>query len=143
MEDAEECGRSSTTFVDFEDFTITANDIILDYQIPESIRLKYYELCRAQKSYLHSGLLATISGSLAAKFISDTVKIADAIKSSNISTPQSDFALWDKTLAGFESLGIEVGFLRARVTKLSRLADNTPQAERDELRFLEEASAPW
>ncbi|KAL3515267.1 hypothetical protein ACH5RR_022169 [Cinchona calisaya] len=52
----------------------------------------------------------------------DSVKIAEAIKSCKISTSHDDFALWDKTLAGFELPGMEVGFLRTRLEKLVKLA---------------------
>ncbi|CAI9108652.1 OLC1v1008311C2 [Oldenlandia corymbosa var. corymbosa] len=132
LEEEEECERS-TSFVDFADFSIIVSGINLDYHIPESVRLKYYELCRAQKSYLHGGLLETLSSASAADIICDTVKVADAIKSSNIYTPQSDFTICDKTLSGFEFLGIELGFLRARITKLAGLAEqlgDTPRVKR-------------
>lgn len=65
---------------------------------------------------------SAFSSALASGIISETVKTADAIKSCNIFTSRDDFALWDKTLEGFELLGVEVGFLRARLHKLVKLA---------------------
>nr|XP_027112473.1 B3 domain-containing protein Os01g0234100-like isoform X2 [Coffea arabica] len=121
LNDAEGSGKS-ISFVNFQSFNIIANNLILDSELPKYVRLKYYDLCCAQKSYLHVGLLKSISCALASGIISETVKIADAIKSCKILTPQEDFALWDKTLEGFELLGMEVGFLRARLNKLVKLA---------------------
>ncbi|CAI9104351.1 OLC1v1003004C1 [Oldenlandia corymbosa var. corymbosa] len=118
----EEEDTRTTSFVEFENFNIIINGMVLDFKISKSTRRKYYELCRARKTYLHVGFLKTISSSSAAEIISDTVGIADAIRSSNITTPKSEFAVWDQTLAGFELLGVEVGFLRTRVSKLAALS---------------------
>ncbi|XP_017970263.1 PREDICTED: B3 domain-containing protein Os01g0234100 isoform X3 [Theobroma cacao] len=46
----------------------------------------------------------------------------DAIGASKISPPQADFVAWDNTLAGFELLGMNVGVLRNRASRLLDLA---------------------
>ncbi|KAF9606656.1 hypothetical protein IFM89_027700 [Coptis chinensis] len=51
---------------------------------------------------------------LAIGAISETIDFADAIKTSKLSTPQEDFAVWEKTLGVLEKLGMNVYFLRAR-----------------------------
>ncbi|CAI9102642.1 OLC1v1000941C2 [Oldenlandia corymbosa var. corymbosa] len=118
--DARKCGKA-TAFVGFQDFNIVINGCSVDINKPD-VLFKYYQLCKAQNSYLHSGFLEPISPVSAVSIISDTVRIADGIRSSDISTPKNTFALWDKVLEGFEILGLEVGFLRARVHKLANLA---------------------
>ncbi|CAK9150780.1 unnamed protein product [Ilex paraguariensis] len=146
--------RFSDTDVDFkevkciEDFNISVDGLIINSVIPIHLRTKYYELCCSQKSYLHNNLLKGLNCNLVAGIISETVNIADAIKACKLSTSRDSFEAWDKTLKGFEALGMAVGFLRARLNRLVILSYETPmvieskrlermQAE-EEMRTLEE-----
>ncbi|CAI9104350.1 OLC1v1003003C1 [Oldenlandia corymbosa var. corymbosa] len=130
----------STEFVDFQDFNIFVNGSELDFKLPDT-RFKYYELCKAQKSYLHAGFLQTIDPATAVHIISNAVGIADAIRSATVFTAESIFADWDQTLTGFEILGLDVGFLRDRVSKLAGLAkqaEDSPPAKR-----LKQVTVEW
>lgn len=71
LNDAEGSGKS-ISFVNFQSFNIIANNLILDSELPKYVRLKYYDLCCAKKSYLHVGLLKSISCALASGIISET-----------------------------------------------------------------------
>lgn len=109
------------------------NGFNLGSRLSEPNRIKYYKLCHSQKSYLHNHLLKSINARLAAGIILKTVQIAEKIKACEISTPLEDFAVWDKTLEGFELLGMEVGFLRAQLNKLILFAiesEESPSAKR-------------
>ncbi|CAI9104347.1 OLC1v1003000C1 [Oldenlandia corymbosa var. corymbosa] len=125
--------EKSTVFVDLQNFNVIFKGVALDSNFKIDVRHDYYDLCLSQNSYLHVGLLEAISDSFAVDIISDTVKIAKAIKSSNITTPISKFKLWDQALERFEKLGMKVGFLRARASKLMDLAEqvkDTPNVKR-------------
>ncbi|XVF01239.1 hypothetical protein REPUB_Repub04eG0070900 [Reevesia pubescens] len=113
-----------------EKFTILVNGLDLDSKLSKRLREKYYELCCSQKSYLHDNLHKNINSTLAAGIITETVKIADAIKASEISTPQADFVAWENTLSGFELLGMDVVFLRNRVHRLLSLAFESKQEDK-------------
>ncbi|KAF6176213.1 hypothetical protein GIB67_023504 [Kingdonia uniflora] len=56
----------------------------------------------------------------------ETILIADGIKTSKLGTFMDDFSTWDQTLEGFEHLGMNIGFLRA---KLQRLRNFIPRSE--------------
>ncbi|KAL5790701.1 hypothetical protein ACOSQ2_005589 [Xanthoceras sorbifolium] len=105
-----------------DSFTITVNNLAIDSDMSQHHRTKYYELCRSQNFYLHDHLLKSINCKLAAEIITQTVNIAEAIRCCNISTSQADYEIWDKTLKGFELLGMNVGFLRARLQRLMTLS---------------------
>ncbi|KAJ0076914.1 hypothetical protein Patl1_36155 [Pistacia atlantica] len=75
-----------------------------------------------KSSFLHNHLLKSINCKLAAEIITQTVNIAEAIRACNLSTSQADYEVWDKTLKGFELLGMNVAFLRARLNRLMSLA---------------------
>ncbi|CAN4101368.1 unnamed protein product [Withania somnifera] len=108
---------------DYSGFSILVNGLIIDSEVPAlHIRTKYYDLCRTQNSFLHDHLLGGLNVKLAAGMITETVNIADAIKACKISTPRQYLETWDNTLKGFECLGMEVGFLRARLNKLVSLS---------------------
>ncbi|KAG8368348.1 hypothetical protein BUALT_Bualt15G0036200 [Buddleja alternifolia] len=102
----------------FEDFKIQVDGLILDSEIPTNLRIKYFELCCSQKIFLHDRLIKGLSSKLAVVIISETVEIADAIRSANLSTPLQHLECWEKTLKAFEGLGMAVGFLRDRLLKL-------------------------
>ncbi|KAM7526478.1 hypothetical protein LguiA_016380 [Lonicera macranthoides] len=103
-----------------EDFNILVDGLIINSVMPSHLRIKYYELCCSQKSYLHENLLEGLNFKLTVGIINETVNIADAIRACKISstTCGDNMRVWDKTLKAFEELGMKVGFLRARITKL-------------------------
>ncbi|XP_048135520.1 B3 domain-containing protein Os01g0234100-like isoform X2 [Rhodamnia argentea] len=105
-----------------ENFEIIANDLVIDSELSDHFRLKYYELCRSQKSYLHGRLLEGLNYKLAAGIISETVNVADAIRASRITTSMKEFDIRGKTLKAFQDMGMDVGFLRARLERLLELA---------------------
>ncbi|KAK3195762.1 hypothetical protein Dsin_027072 [Dipteronia sinensis] len=105
-----------------DNFTIIVNNLAIDSEISHNHRTKYYELCSSQHCYLHDHLLRSINCKLAAEIITQTVNIAEAIRSCNISTSRADYEIWDKTLKGFELLGMNVGFLRDRLQRLMTLS---------------------
>ncbi|VFQ72118.1 unnamed protein product [Cuscuta campestris] len=122
---------SPEPFVDLKNFKVVVNGSPLDDpELPLSARVKYYKLCLARKSYLHSELLKRISHQLATGIILETVSIADAIKSCSISTSQSDIKEWETNLEGFRVLGMDVDFLLDRVKELLRFAQESGEAKR-------------
>ncbi|KAK6159360.1 hypothetical protein DH2020_006674 [Rehmannia glutinosa] len=106
----------------FEDFKIQVDGLILDSEIPTNLRTKYYHICCSQKRCLHDCLIKGLSSKLAVVMISETVNIADAIKSAELATSLHHFECWEKTLKAFEDLGMAVGFLRDRLQKLVGLS---------------------
>ncbi|OMO63206.1 hypothetical protein COLO4_32671 [Corchorus olitorius] len=128
--------RSLASIIDFQEvksidsFIITVNGSRIE--LSEHHKTKYYELCCSQNSFLHDHLLKSISSKLAAEIIAQTVKIAEAIKGCKLSTSQADYLLWDKTLKGFELLGMNVGFLQARLNRLMTLSSELQEAVESE-----------
>lgn len=113
----------SGSIADFNNFNIIVNGLPIDHKLSQHTRTKYYDLCCTQKSYLHNHLLKSVDTKLAAEIVSKTITIADSIRASKLSsTSEDDFAIWDKTLEAFEMLGMDVGFLRARLNRLVRIA---------------------
>lgn len=98
------------------------NGLILDSEIPQHLRTKYYELCCSQKMFLHDHLIEGLNSKLVAGMISETINIADAIRAAKITQSLRHLESWDKTLKAFEDLGMEVGFLRARLLQLVSLS---------------------
>ncbi|XP_051131979.1 B3 domain-containing protein Os01g0234100-like isoform X2 [Andrographis paniculata] len=105
-------------FEDLSNFKIRVDEHILDSEIPTNIRIKYYQLCCSQKTFLHTHLIKGLSCKFSGAMIIETVEISDAIRSSDLSTPLHQLECWDKTLKAFEDLGMTVGFLRTRLSKL-------------------------
>ncbi|KAL6531798.1 hypothetical protein OROMI_028161 [Orobanche minor] len=105
----------------FDDFKIRVDGLILDSEIPTHLKKKYYRLCLSQKKFLHENLMKGLNSKLALGMISETINIADAIRAAKPTTGTNDLESWDKTLKAFEDLGLTVGFLRARIDKLSSL----------------------
>ncbi|KAI7744274.1 hypothetical protein M8C21_018109 [Ambrosia artemisiifolia] len=101
-----------------DDFSIVVDDLVIDSEIPKHFRIKYYELCHSQKMYIHENLLKGLNVKLAVGIILETVTIADAIRACKVNVTRDDLDTWDKTLKAFEDLGMKVGFLRARISKL-------------------------
>ncbi|KAF3435388.1 hypothetical protein FNV43_RR22477 [Rhamnella rubrinervis] len=143
-----------------EDFNILVNGLIIDSEFSKYLKTKYYELCCSQQTFLHEGLLEGLNCKLAAGIISETINIADAIRASKITTSEANFTTWNKTLKAFETMGMNVSFLHARLGQLLNLASKSNRY-REELRtlvakatmnrldteieliFQEVASAPW
>ncbi|GAV75471.1 B3 domain-containing protein/DUF724 domain-containing protein [Cephalotus follicularis] len=104
-----------------EDFTILVNGLIINSELSKHLQTKYYELCCSQKSFLHDHLFEGLNCRLVSGMIAETINIADAIRASKLTTSQNDFITWEKTLKAFEDLGMNVGFLRARLYQLMNL----------------------
>ncbi|XP_058007507.1 B3 domain-containing protein Os01g0234100 isoform X2 [Hevea brasiliensis] len=131
---------SSGTAADFKDvesiesFSILINGLAIECELSDHQRTKYYELCCSQRSFLHDNLLKSINYKLAAEIIIETVNVSEAIRASNLTSSHADFAVWDKTLKGFELLGMNVGFLRSRLSRLMSLAAESEAAVESECR---------
>ncbi|KAL5557028.1 hypothetical protein UlMin_039264 [Ulmus minor] len=106
----------------FENFSIIVDRLVLDSEFPEGTRRMYYKLCCSQNAFLHDNLIMGMNQKLIVGTITETVHIANAIKSCKLTTSRGDFAAWDKSLKAFELLGMNVGFLRARLCQLAGLA---------------------
>lgn len=109
---------SFETVKNFASFNIVVDGLIIDSKFPENVRKKYYELCCSQGAFLHEHLLRGLNLNLVAGIISETINIADAIKACNASTSFDDLHIWEKTLKGFELLGMNVSFLFAQLNLL-------------------------
>ncbi|XP_019199065.1 PREDICTED: B3 domain-containing protein Os01g0234100-like [Ipomoea nil] len=107
----------------FEDFKVVVNNINIDSKISEDTRLKYYELCRSQNAYLHELEEPGLNYTLIAGAITETVKIADGIKAATLATGRDVLEVWDTTLIGVGNFGMEVGFLRGRISELIRMCE--------------------
>lgn len=105
-----------------EKFKVIIDGLNINSEIPTPILKKYYELCCSQNSYLHQNLVERLNCKLVVGLISETVNIADAIKACKITTTESYFLTWDKTLQASEILGMHVSFQRTRLTELASLA---------------------
>jgi hypothetical protein len=120
--------KLSESVVDFkqvrsiEGFIILVNGLVINSELPKFLLTKYYELCCSQKSFLHECLLEGLNCKLAAGIISETINIADAIRSCKICTSLDHFSTWEKTLKAFEVLGMNVGFLHARLEQLVNIS---------------------
>lgn len=119
--------RFSEASVDFKDiksienFTILVDGLVIDSEIPPHLRIKYYELCCSQNAFLHDHLLEGLNFKLVSGIISETVNIADAIRASKLTTSRNNLTIWENTLKAFEKLGMNVGFLLARLDQLLSL----------------------
>uniref|UniRef100_A0A5B6YKD2 TF-B3 domain-containing protein n=1 Tax=Davidia involucrata TaxID=16924 RepID=A0A5B6YKD2_DAVIN len=120
----------------FEEFNILVNELCMDSELPEHIRIEYYELCCSKNAFLHARLLQGLNCTLVAGIISETVNIADAMRACKVTTSRDEFAIWEKSLKSFELLGMNVGFLRARLRRLQTLAFDSEGAL-DTKRYME------
>lgn len=107
-----------------KNFNITVSGLIINAEISKHHLTKYYELCCSQNSFLHDQLVG-LNCKLVAGIISETINIADAIRACKISTSECNFSTWSKTLEASEMLGMNVGFLRARLEQLASLASES------------------
>ena len=106
----------------FEDFNILVDGLLLDSELSEDIRNKYYKLCCSQNAFLHDNLIKGVNLKLIAGIISETVNIADAMRTCTLNTSRDEFATWDKALKASELFGMNVGFLRSKLGLLLSLA---------------------
>ncbi|CAK7337651.1 unnamed protein product [Dovyalis caffra] len=123
----------------FEDFNILVDGLVLDSELPEDIRSKYYKLCCSQNAFLHDNLIKGVNLKLIAGIISETVNIADAMRACTLTTSRDEFATWDKALKASELFGMDVGFLRARLSRLLSLAFDSDGATKTR-RYIEARS---
>ncbi|PRQ23038.1 putative transcription factor B3-Domain family [Rosa chinensis] len=112
-----------------ENFNVIYNGLIINPLFPKPLLTKYYELCCSQNSFLHEHLLEGLNYKLVAGIISETTNIADAIKACKITTLESSFSTWDKTLQAGEMLGMNVSFLREQLEQLASLASKLKTCE--------------
>ncbi|KAF9682367.1 hypothetical protein SADUNF_Sadunf05G0101600 [Salix dunnii] len=120
----------------FEDFNILVDGLVLDSELSEDIRNKYYELCCNQNTFLHDNLIKGVNFKLIAGIISETVSIADGMRACTLTTSREKFATWDKALKASELFGMNVGFLRTRLSRLLSLAFDSEGATKTR-RYLE------
>ncbi|KAJ6411428.1 hypothetical protein OIU84_008073 [Salix udensis] len=127
--------RLSESVVDFKevksfnDFDILVNGLVINCELSKRLQIKYYELCCSQKSFLHEHLLDGLNCKLVAGMLAETINIADAIRASKLTTSQNDFATWENTLKSFQGLGMNVGFLLARLGRLVTLSDKSKRVK--------------
>lgn len=110
--------------VDFKDvknlesFSIVVNDLIIDSALTAKERSKYYDLCCTQGTFLHENLLKGLNLIFIAGAICQTIELADSIKSCKITTSLYDLEVWVNSLEALERIGMNVGFLSARLQRL-------------------------
>ncbi|VAH59374.1 unnamed protein product [Triticum turgidum subsp. durum] len=106
---------------DFSSFSIVVDGLVIDCEFPDHLRETYYELCCAQKSFLHKELLKGLNLTLVVGAIMETIDIAEGIRACKARTPsRRDFVVW-KNLQALKLLGMNVDFLLKRVDDLLSL----------------------
>ncbi|GJW36796.1 putative transcription factor B3-Domain family protein [Tanacetum coccineum] len=105
----------------FEDFHIVVKGLCIDHELPDDVRMSYYNLCSDKKQYLHDGLPESLYHKLVVGIIGELVSIADKIKNCKLTTTKEEFERWDNSLKSFKLLGMNVGFLRDRMHALRAL----------------------
>ncbi|KAL9370982.1 hypothetical protein Peur_036122 [Populus x canadensis] len=113
----------------FEDFDILVNGLVISSELSNHLQTKYYKLCCSQNSFLHDHLLDGLNCKLVVGMLCETINIADAIRASKLTTSPESFAIWEKTLKAFEGLGMNVGFLLARLGQLMHLSAKSKRYE--------------
>uniref|UniRef100_B9HRZ5 TF-B3 domain-containing protein n=1 Tax=Populus trichocarpa TaxID=3694 RepID=B9HRZ5_POPTR len=113
----------------FEDFDILVNGLVISSELSKPLQTKYYKLCCSQNSFLHDHLLDGLNCKLVVGMLSETINIADAIRASKLTNSLESFAIWEKTLKAFEGLGMNVGFLLARLGQLMHLSAKSKRYE--------------
>ncbi|XP_034691871.1 B3 domain-containing protein Os01g0234100-like isoform X1 [Vitis riparia] len=108
--------------ISFDNFNILVDGLLIDSELPEDTRAKYYELCCSQNAFLHEKIVEGLNCRLIAEIISQTVQIADTLRACKLTTSRVEFTNWERTLKAFEVLGMNVGFLQARLDHLVSLA---------------------
>ncbi|CAN6544279.1 unnamed protein product [Malus baccata var. baccata] len=108
-----------------ENFNVLVNGLNINSEFSKHLLTKYYDLCCSQNSFLHELLIEGLNCKLISGAISETINIADAIRSCSVTTLGGNFSAWYKTLKAFEGLGMNVGFLRTRLDQLVSLASRS------------------
>ncbi|KAI3962664.1 hypothetical protein MKW92_006093 [Papaver armeniacum] len=122
--------------INFESFTTVVNYLVRGRKMPEHVTAKYYKLCRSQNSFLHANLLPGLNFTLVTGIISETVSIADAIRSCELShTCKGELTMWRNSLEAFEQLGMKVSFMISRIDELVKVSETAE--------FQAVANAPW
>ncbi|KAF7840852.1 B3 domain-containing protein [Senna tora] len=124
--------ESTITFqqvTSIENFNIIVNGLVIDSELSQHLKTKYYELCSSQRMFLHENLLEGLNCKLVSGIICETINIADAIRASKITSPPGGFTIWSKTLKAFEAMGMNIGFLLARLDQLMGLASKSRRYE--------------
>ncbi|KAM7250651.1 hypothetical protein ACFE04_022534 [Oxalis oulophora] len=106
----------------FNDFGILVDGSPIGSEFQENIRKKYYDLCCSQKTFLHENIIPGLNFKLIVGIISETVNIADNLSNCKLTTSLDEFSGWENSLKAFELLGMNVGFLLARLKKLVKLS---------------------
>ncbi|XP_058215828.1 B3 domain-containing protein Os01g0234100-like isoform X1 [Rhododendron vialii] len=109
----------------FKHFNILVDGLSIDSEIPKHIRVKYFNLCQSRRAFLHARLFHGLNIKLVSGIISEIVNIADAIRACTLTTSRNKFEVWEKSLKSFELVGMNVGFLSARLRRLLSLAIKT------------------
>lgn len=104
----------------FQGFQIMVKGQCIDSELPEDVKMSYYNLCNSRKELLHDCLPEDLYDKLVVGMIGETVKIANKIKKCKVTVTKEEFGVWDNSLKSFEFLGMKVGFLRERICRLSR-----------------------
>ncbi|KAI6695242.1 hypothetical protein NL676_022952 [Syzygium grande] len=112
----------------FSNFHIAIDGMVVNSELSEDILRKYYELCLSQNVFLHENLLRGMNYKLIVGTICETVNVADAVRACKLTTAREEFETWDKTLKAFKILGMNIGFLRARLKRLVELAFESEMA---------------
>ncbi|KAI3944129.1 hypothetical protein MKW92_015665 [Papaver armeniacum] len=129
--------------INFESFTTVVNDLVRGRKMPEHVTAKYYKLCRSQNSFLHANLLPGLNFTLVTGIISETVSIADAIRSCELShTCKGELTMWRNSLDAFEKLGMKVSFMISRIDELVKVSEIAVHSMRHG-EFKAVANAPW
>ncbi|PWA50391.1 DNA-binding pseudobarrel domain-containing protein [Artemisia annua] len=105
----------------FEDFHIVVKGLCIDRELPDDVRMRYYNLCSDKKQYLHDGLPESLYHKLVVGIIGELVSISDKIKNCKLTTTKEEFERWDNSLKSFKLLGMNVDFLRDRMHALRAL----------------------
>ncbi|KAM3329577.1 hypothetical protein ACQJBY_026555 [Aegilops geniculata] len=107
---------------DFSSFSIVADGLVIDCEFPDHLRETYYELCCAQKSFLHKDLLKGLNLTLVVGAIMETIDIAEGIRACKARAPsRKHFVVWKKNLQALKLLGMNVDFLLKRIDDLLSL----------------------
>ncbi|KAI3878450.1 hypothetical protein MKW92_027453 [Papaver armeniacum] len=129
--------------INFESFTTVVNYLVRGRKMPEHVTTKYYKLCRSQNSFLHANLLPGLNFTLVTGIISETVGIADAIRSCQLShTCKGELTMWRNSLDAFEQLGMKVSFMISRIDELVKISEIAVHSMRHG-EFEAVANAPW
>ncbi|XP_057541689.1 B3 domain-containing protein Os01g0234100-like isoform X2 [Amaranthus tricolor] len=110
----------------FADFKSVLQKLLQNQKLPYNILHNYYELCNSQNAFLHANLFKGIYPKFnnqiiieaIRRIISDSVIIANALRTCTLSTFLQKHASWEKALNTYEALGLNAGFLQVRLHRL-------------------------